>query len=122
MICARYAEPDRRRRAVRVGERRRWQWILLLTGSLEEVYELTPAQSRKDGLYGSGSTAVPHHNVESWGRAQDWQHEHIEQDEQTGHDESDFAVAVAISDSRSSGNTDRRLSQPRNSSATVNLG
>jgi hypothetical protein len=33
-------------------------------------------------------------------------HEHIEQDEQTGHDESDFAVAVAISDSRSSGNAD----------------
>jgi len=69
-------------------------------------YELTPAQSRKDGLYGSGSPAVHHHNVENWGRAQDWQHEHIEQDEQTGHDESDFAVAVAISDSRSNGNAD----------------
>jgi hypothetical protein len=66
VICARYAELDRRRRAVRVGERRRWQWILLLTGSFEEVYELTPAQSRKDGLYGSGSAAVHHHNVESW--------------------------------------------------------
>jgi hypothetical protein len=43
VICARYAEPDRRRRAVRVVERRRWQWILLLTGSLEEVYEAAQA-------------------------------------------------------------------------------
>jgi Fe2+ or Zn2+ uptake regulation protein len=39
-----------------------------------------------------GPPAVHHHNVKSWGRAQDWQHQRIEQYEQTGLDESDCAV------------------------------